>query len=212
MLPNMTHFILFMSATVLLNLTPGSDVLFIGSQTLTSREQGIFATIGTMTGVAIWVLFTVFGLTSVLHQSIWLFNFIKFGGAVYLLYLAWQAFFTNSNSDSDMQITASSRSTKFKIYRKGILVNLSNPKVGLFFLTFLPQFIDQSKGGVWLQLLSLGICFIISGTLVNLMYVELFAHFKNRLTQHLGVRKILNKLTGTIFVLLALKVATTHQN
>ncbi|MCE3269511.1 MAG: LysE family translocator [Burkholderiales bacterium] len=209
MLPDLAHLILFMAATIILNLIPGSDVLFIGSQAVVNKKQGIFAVIGTSTGVIIWIGFTVIGLTEILHHSIWLFNLVKFAGAAYLLYLAWQAFFL---ADDKIHLNKAYNETRLKTFCKGILVNLSNPKVGLFFVTFLPQFVNQSRGFIWLQLLSLGICFITSGTIVNLAYALLFASVKDKFLKHLGFRKILNKLTGIIFLGLAIKIATAHNS
>jgi threonine/homoserine/homoserine lactone efflux protein len=207
MLPDITHLLFFMFATLLLNLTPGSDVLFIGSQSLISRRHGILALLGTSTGIAIWIGLTVIGLAQVLHRSIWLFNMIKFIGAAYLLFLAWQAFFSNK-TDGLLSIRSHAKQDSRHSYYKGVLTNVLNPKVGLFFLTFLPQFINTSRGLVWLQLLSLGICFIISCTLVNLMYVFIFTYMKDRMFENLGFRKILDKITGVIFCALALKIIT----
>jgi len=208
MLPDTAHLLLFIFATLLLNLTPGSDVLFIGSQSLVSRRNGILALLGTSTGIAVWIGLTVIGLAEVLRHSVWLFDMIKIIGAVYLLFLAWQAFFSNKSDDLSSSIRQHAKSDSMHSYYKGILTNILNPKVGLFFLTFLPQFINTSRGLVWLQLLSLGICFIISGTLVNLMYVFVFTYMKDRMFENLGFKKTLNKITGVIFCALAYKIIT----
>lgn len=205
MLPDTANFILFMGATVLLNLTPGSDVLFIGSQSLVSRRHGILALLGTSTGIAIWIGLTVIGLTAVVKQSVWLFDMIKIFGALYLLFLAWQAFFLRSTNNLSPGLQKSGVNAVYSYY-KGVLTNILNPKVGLFFITFLPQFINTRHGTVSLQLLSLGICFIISGTLVNLMYVFLFAYIKDKMFNSFGFKRILNKITGLIFCVLAYEI------
>jgi threonine/homoserine/homoserine lactone efflux protein len=207
MLPDTAHFLLFLGATILLNFTPGSDVLFIGSQTLISRRHGVFALLGTSTGIAVWICLTVIGLAAVIRHSIWLFNMIKIIGAAYLLFLAWQAFFVNKADDTLSIIEHAGKDSKHSYYR-GVLTNILNPKVGLFFITFLPQFINPIHGLVWLQLLYLGICFIISGTLVNLIYVLLFSYLKDRMFKNLGFKKVINKITGAIFCILAYKIAT----
>ena len=170
-----SQFIVFMTATAILNLTPGCDVMFIASQSLTHKRNGVFATIGTSTGIGIYILLTVIGLTAILQHSILLYEVVKIAGAGYLLYLAYKAFFVNH--DLAKHITSKELSG-FNSYYKGMITNLLNPKVGIFFVTFLPQFVNTKAGHVGLQLLILGVYFLVSGTAVNILYALLFFHFK----------------------------------
>lgn len=208
MLPDFTHLLFFLTATILLNLVPGNDVLYVASQSLQSKRYGIMAAFGISTGIGVYILATAFGLASLLHQSPFIFNLIKIIGAGYLLYLAWQMFTQPVNELTIVD----NPSFGFKAYYKGIFTTLFNPKVGLFFVTFLPQFVDISRGKVWLQLLSLGFCFIVSGTLVNLMYVFLFSYLKIRLFSKAFIQKWFNKITALFFCAIAFKVITARSS
>jgi threonine/homoserine/homoserine lactone efflux protein len=209
MLPDYPSLLLFLSATLILNLIPGADVLYVASQSLISKKQGIFAVLGGSTGISIYILGTAFGLSEVLRHSMTAFNLIKIIGALYLAYLAWQAFFKPHTDNFHMD--NNKKLSELQAYLKGILTTVLNPKVGLFFLTFLPQFTDVHRGKVWLQLISLGGCFIISGALVNLMYVFVFEYLKKHLFFKPPIQKWFNKITGLIFCALALKVLTARQ-
>ncbi|MBS0351316.1 MAG: LysE family translocator [Proteobacteria bacterium] len=209
MLPDYAHLILFLTAMILLNLTPGSDVLYVAGQSLVNGKHGIYAALGTGTGGLIYVAITSAGLAAVIRQSLFIFNFIKIAGGVYLLYLAWKTFFNNQN----LEITANPKqSSLLKSYYRGILNNLLNPKVGIFFITFLPQFTDPARGKIYLQLLSLGLCFMISGTIVNIAYALLVANLKKQLFKKAAIKSWLNKATAAIFCILAFKILTSKQS
>ncbi|NNM60458.1 MAG: LysE family translocator [Legionellales bacterium] len=208
MLPDYSHLVFFLTTTVLLNILPGSDVLYIGSQSLYDQKQGIFAALGISTGIAFYIVATALGLTAILQSSSMAFNIIKIIGAIYLLYLAYNMF---TQKESPISVTKTSLKSKSSAYYKGVYTNILNPKVGIFFVTFLPQFISPSQGSVGLQLLSLGIIFLISGTLVNLIYVFLFTQVRHLFIKKPHLQKWLNKLTGSIFCLIALMVITSKQ-
>lgn len=177
--------------------------MFVVSQSLIHKRYGILATLGISTGIFVYILLTVAGLTVVLQHSIILFNALKIIGAGYLLYLAWKAFSTKPHWEL---AKTTERSTGYSAYYRGTITNLLNPKVGLFFVTFLPQFVDPAKGSVGTQLLILGVCFMISGTLINLLYVFLFSFFKDRLLSNERFGRWCNTLTGIVFCLMALNV------
>ena len=139
------HFLVFMTATAILNLMPGCEVMFIASQSLIHKRNGILATLGTSTGIGIYIFLTVSGLTAILQHSTFLYDMIKIAGAGYLLYLACGALFAKQEL---VRHIMSNELTGFKSYYKGILTNLLNPKVGIFFITFLPQFVNTKEGHV----------------------------------------------------------------
>ena len=159
MFPDYTNLFFFLTATLLLNLIPGSDVLYIASQSLHSHKHGLFAALGISVSVFIYVIATAFGLTVFLLKSPFLFHCMKIAGAIYIIYIAWQIYHSPLG---ELQSTKNIALSGFKAFRRGIINTLLNPKVGIFFITFLPQFIEPTRGKVWLQLLSLGICFIVS--------------------------------------------------
>ncbi|HCJ1109640.1 TPA: LysE family translocator [Legionella pneumophila] len=208
MLLDYPDFLLFLTAIITLNLIPGTDVLYIASQSLRSKRQGILAALGVTTGIGVYILLTSLGLAEILNQSPLLFNLVKILGSGYLLYLAWNMFL---QKESNLVIIRDEIAVGLSAYYKGIYTTLLNPKVGIFFLTFLPQFVDPARGEIRLQLLSLGVCFIISGTIVNLMYALLFSRLKESLFDKINIQKWLDKLTAFIFVFIAVKIITSKQ-
>jgi len=210
MLPDYSQFIFFLTATVLLNLTPGSDVLYIASQSFANKKQGIFAALGITTGAGVYVIATAFGLAEVFHHFPLVYEFIKIVGAVYLFYLAWK-YFTSAKPVVLIEENNQQRSF-LKSYYVGILTTILNPKVGLFFITFLPQFSDNTRGKIWLQLLSLGGCFMISASIINILYALLISRVKGRLFEKSHIQLWLNKVSAAIFCILAIKVLTTQKN
>ena len=207
MLPDYPSLILFLTATVTLNLIPGADVMFIASQSAINKRQGILATFGISAGITIYILATAFGVAGIIQHSPLMFNIIKIVGAVYFFYLAIQIF---NKKENTLRIEKNIKTNS--AFYKGICTTLLNPKVGLFFLTFLPQFVDPIKGRVWLQLLSLGICFIISGTIVNLMYAFLFIQLREKIFSKRHVQKWLDKFTAIIFCAIAFKILMSKQS
>ena len=189
-------------------MTPGSDVLYVASQSLGSKRRGIFAALGVNTGIAVYVVATALGLSALLQHSALAFNVIKCVGAAYLFYLAWQAF---TQKIQPLPLHSGKALPVRDAYIKGIYTNLFNPKVGLFFLTFLPQFVDAQRGKASLQMLSLGLCFIVSSTLISVLYAILFATLKQRLLTGQGVQKWLHKVTGLVLCAIAVKVLSAHQ-
>lgn len=200
------QFIIFMLATAVLNLTLGSEVMFIGSQSLIHKRNGVFATLGVATGIAVYVVLSVAGLTLILQKSVVAFNLIKYAGVFYLLYLAWNVF----SSKSELHLQAN-QVRLANSYYSGVLTNLLNPKVGIFFITFLPQFVDKTKEHIGLQMLLLGAYFLVSSTIINICYALLFYHLKQRMLGNLRFTKWLNKLTGVVFCAMAYKVITSRQ-
>lgn len=201
--------ITFFAASVLLALAPGPDNIFVLTQSvLTGKKAGITVMLGLCTGLIAHTTAVALGIAVIFQTSVLAFSVLKYLGAAYLLYLAWQAFNT-----SDEKINAESDS-KFqfgKLYRRGIFMNITNPKVSLFFLAFLPQFADPSKGSVPFQILILGSVFILATILVFGGIALLAGNITQMLNRSLLFQKILNRVAGMVFIGLALKLATTEQ-
>lgn len=206
MLPDFSRLLFFLTATLLLNLIPGSDVLYIASQSLQSHKNGLLAALGISIGVCFSVVATAFGLTLVLMKSPLLFHCIKAAGAIYIIYIAWQI---SRSPFSDIGAIKKIKQSGTAAFSRGIINTLLNPKVGVFFITFLPQFINSGKGKVWLQLLSLGICFIISGTIVNLAYAFSFSKAKAKLFSNTFIQKWLHKILAAILGIIGTVVLFT---
>ena len=207
-MPDLSHFIMFAIAALILNLIPGTDVLYVASQSLRSKKQGLVATLGVSTGCLAYVFLTTMGLTAILSRSIVVFDLVKFAGAGYLFYLAWKLW---RQPQGALHVEEAPKAMAFQSYYRGVCTNLCNPKVGLFFLTFLPQFVDVAQGHVPMQILIFGLYFIVSGTLVNLLYVLLFVHLKDRVLTHFPLQKWLNKISACLFSAIALEVLVVKQ-
>jgi len=197
----------FFAASVLLALAPGPDNIFVLTQSsLYGRRAGLAVTCGLCTGLIGHSTAVALGVAVIFQRSATAFSALKFIGAAYLVYLAWQAF---RASAARIETEGRGEANLRKLYGRGIIMNLTNPKVSIFFLAFLPQFADPSRGPIWLQLLLLGGVFILSTILVFGGIALLAGTLGQWLQRSDRVQGIMNKVAGAVFVALALKLATT---
>lgn len=194
----------FVVASVLLGLAPGPDNLFVLTQSaLYGRGAGVLITLGLCTGLLVHTAAVALGVAAVLKTVPAAFTVLKVLGACYLLYLAWQALRAQVVS---MEGGVSSTLTGARLYRRGILMNLSNPKVALFFLAFLPQFVEAEQGSAAVQILMLGAVFI-GVTLVVFGGVAVLAGtLAQALTRSARAQLYLNRVAGLVLAGLALKL------
>jgi len=164
--------------------------------------------LGLCTGLIVHSIAVALGVAVIFQTSAIAFSVLKFFGAGYLVYLAWQAF---SASVEKIQGKPDREVYHWKLYRRGIIMNITNPKVSIFFLAFLPQFADPSRGPIWLQLLMLGGLFILATILVFGGIALLAGTLGQWLNRSDRAQKILNRVAGTVFLGLALKLATTKR-
>jgi threonine/homoserine/homoserine lactone efflux protein len=200
----LNELLLYWLAVLILAITPGVDVVFIASQTMISRKNGLLAVLGTTTGIAIYIGLTILGLTLVLQHSLILYNIIKYAGVLYLLYLAYLSYKSDGVIGGKIIVD---KVSGFESYKKGFLTNILNPKIGVFFITFLPQFVSPKFGHQSIQFLILGISFLIIGSSINVCYAFLFYTFKDGLFKKITFMKVFNKVVAVLFCLMALKVA-----
>ena len=201
--------VIFLSAAILLALAPGPDNLFVLAQAVQNGSRAGFAvTCGLCTGLFGHTAAVTCGVAALIQTSAMAFTLLKGIGAAYLFYLAWQAFRAGATHASTRVNATPSMG---RLYRRGIIMNISNPKVSFFFLAFLPQFADPARGSVSLQLLLLGGLFLLA-TIVVFGGISLTAgHLGNRARQSARVQQIIDCLTGTLFAGLAIKLALTRQ-
>lgn len=198
----------FFAASLLLALVPGPDNLFVLTQSvLSGRGAGLVIMLGLCTGLIAHTVAVALGVAIIFQTSAVAFSVLKMLGAIYLLYLAWNAFHASTNK---LQQGKSSEPRFGKLYRRGILMNITNPKVSIFFLAFLPQFTDPARGAISLQMMLLGGVFIISTVLIFGGIALLAGTLGDWLNRSDRVQKYMNKLAGTVFVGLALKLATAE--
>jgi len=200
---------IFFSASVALGLAPGPDNIFVLTQSaLHGRAAGLFVTLGLCTGLLVHTAAVSLGVAAVFATSALAFNLLKMAGAVYLLYLAWQAFRAGTSQSPQNGGPPLSRR---RLYGRGIVMNITNPKVAIFFLAFLPQFANPSRGSLTLQLMSLGVFFILA-TLLVFGAVALFAGFIGEwLKGSPRAEVVMNRVAGTVFAVLALRLVTVER-
>jgi threonine/homoserine/homoserine lactone efflux protein len=196
---------MFMAATLALNLAPGPDMLYVSTRSLTQgRRAGVISSLGIAAGAIVHTLAIASGLTALLHAVPLAYDIVRFAGAAYLIWLGIQALRSRGGPMGNLELT---RASSWAIFRQGMITNLLNPKVALFFLAFLPQFVDASRGLVALQIIVLGCLFNTSGTLVNIAVAWLAAGTRRWLTSGSRGESIFRWLTGSIFIGLGLRLA-----
>lgn len=192
------HLLAFLAAGIVLNLTPGSDVIFATACGMSGGPRaGAVAALGVGLG-GIWhVALAAAGISALIAAHPEALTAIKWGGAAYLVWLAWQSW--NAGPASG----AKAITQPWRAVRRGFLTNALNPKVALFILAFLPQFTDPALGPVWQQIVLLGGLFTLTGTLVTVGYGVL----AGALGQALGTRMaILNKIAAVMLGGLAIRL------
>ena len=199
----------FFAASLLLALAPGPDNIFVLTQSAVhGRKAGFTVTLGLCTGLIVHTTAVAFGVAIIFQASAVAFTALKLLGAAYLVYLAWQAF---RASAATIQTKCGNGLSSGKLYRRGIIMNITNPKVSIFFLAFLPQFADPSHGPLALQMVFLGAVFILATILVFGGVALLAGTLGQCLNRSPRVQQFMNRAAGLIFVSLALKLATTER-
>jgi threonine/homoserine/homoserine lactone efflux protein len=202
----------FIAAGLILNITPGADMLFIaGKSASQGTKAGIVAALGIGTGCLIHIVCAAFGLSVVLAASATAFTIVKFAGAAYLIYLGISTLF---NVRSRAVTTGAGESTPVPlrgIFRQAILVNALNPKVALFFMAFLPQFVSETAAHPSLSFLFLGTLFDVNGTIVNVLFALMTSHIASRFRGSEVLAPALKIVAASLFVGLGVKLAMTTQ-
>jgi len=201
-----TNFPAFIIAGILLNLTPGTDTMFILGRSISlGRKAGVYSALGISAGCCVHTILAAFGLSAIVAQSEMVFDVIKYAGALYLFYLGIRMIIANSNSDFELN---SGTESNFKnIFASGILTNVLNPKVALFFLAFLPQFVEKGHADSPVPFLILGLTFIFTGTFWCMMLVFFSSSLAARIKENFRAKAWLDRATGTIFITLGIKLA-----
>jgi threonine/homoserine/homoserine lactone efflux protein len=199
----------FFAASVILALAPGPDNIFVLTQSaLRGRMAGLTVTLGLCTGLVGHTTAVALGLAAVFQASAIAFTVLKLMGAGYLLFLAWQAFRASS---TEIRAERNGDLNGWQLYCRGILMNITNPKVSIFFLAFLPQFADPGLGSLTLQLMVLGGVFIVATLLVFGSIALLAGLLGQWLGRSRKAQRVMNWVTGSIFAGLALKLATAER-
>lgn len=198
---------LFIVAGLLLNITPGADTLYIiGRSASQGSRAGAIAALGIGAGCLVHIVAATVGLSTLLHTSAIAFSVLKIAGAAYLIWLGVSMLRDSSRSDATPNRTFTQHSLR-KVFVQGFLTNVLNPKVALFFLAFLPQFIDAHSANKAAAMLSLGLLFMINGTIWNVVVAYSAATVANKLAQSSWVAITAKRVAGCAFLFLGFKLA-----
>jgi threonine/homoserine/homoserine lactone efflux protein len=171
------------------------------------RSAGVASVLGISTGVLVHTFAAAFGLSALLATSASAFLAVKLVGAAYLVWLGARMLFSRASAAT---IPAGfSSSGFFAVYRQGLLTNVLNPKVALFFLAFMPQFIAADSPSKFAAFITLGLCFVTTGTLWCLCLAWFSSLFGDRLRGSTTFAEVLNRTAGALFVFLGVRLATT---
>lgn len=205
----------FVIAAILLNLTPGTDSMYIITRSMAQGQTaGFYSVLGITSGILVHTLLASLGLSVLLANSPTAFMIVKYIGASYLCYLGFkmltskqQPLIADSLSEDEHLATAKS-TNHWQIYKQGVLTNVFNPKVALFFLAFFPQFIDSSYAHGMLSFLILGLTFATTGFIWCSCLALLASLLSKNLRENPSIEVVLNKISGVVFIGLGIKLLT----
>ena len=197
----------FAAAGVLLNLYPGPDTMYIIGRSLSQgRGAGVISALGISTGGLCHTLLAAFGLASILVASPDLFLMLKAAGALYLIYLGIRCLIGSGVGDGGASRSYLGGQGNSRIYLQGVLTNLLNPKVALFFLSFLPQFVDPRGNYGVLSFLFLGGIFLTTGTVWCMLVAVFSARVSESVRRNRKGLSRLEKLTGLLYLALGIMI------
>ncbi len=199
----------FLAAAIVLTVMPGPDNMFVLSQSiLKGKYAGIFTSLGLCTGLLVHISAATIGISALVYQSAIAFSIVKYIGAAYLLYLAYKAF---RASPTSFQLRRETNLHYKSLYKRGVIMNVLNPKVSLFFLALLPQFVNENAGQVSLQMLVLGVIFLIQA----LILFTLLSYFAEKVGQFLQksarISKRLHWIEGSILAFIGIHIAFSEK-
>lgn len=204
------NFYLFLSVSILINLSPGPDMLYTAARSLSQgTKAGIISALGIFTGCLFHITAAVIGLSKIIEESVLVFSIIKYAGAAYLVYLGIKIIFKRKNNQPGIASLLPMRNSK--IFFQGMITNMLNPKVAIFFLSFLPQFINPHSHHIQKQIAFLGLWFDVQGCIVLILVASLTGFFRHLLLQNKTFWNWQEKITGTILVGLGIKMLFTEK-
>lgn len=203
-MPDLNSLLLFLAAGLALNFTPGPDMLYVAARGASEgRAAGIVSALGIGAGTLVHIALVALGLAALLSAVPVAYLVVRLGGALYLIYLGIRAL----RSQASLALERVEPASLGVVFRQGVITNVLNPKVALFFLAFLPQFVDPSRGNPALQVVALGLLFDITGTLVNLAVALGSSRAAASLRGSGRAAAVLHKVTGVLFIGLGLRLA-----
>ena len=200
------YWFIFISAAVILNISPGPDLLYLVSKTISYGKRSGFATsLGLGTGAMIHTLFVSLGISVIISKSIIVFTVIKYIGAVYLIYLGFRALCSGGIKQTAFH-DIKKRESFLKSYIQAIIIDITNPKVAIFFIAFLPQFYRHNNSSQFVQFMTLGFIIVLIGFAVESIVILLSDKITEQLKQKPFISGLFDKLFGGILIGLGVKL------
>ncbi len=207
MMFDIVSFQLFLITVLIICITPGIDMMFILNRSISQgRDAGIYSALGVSVGAVVHTILSGLGLSVILQTSVVLFTIIKVVGAVYLIYLGIQMFISKQSSISIKKTVYQSRR---KLFVQGVITNVTNPKVALFFISFIPQFISVDNQYGPIPFLILGSIFAVVGAITSFIIAIFSSSLTTKLRDNIVAEKIINKISGAVFVILGISLFGT---
>lgn len=201
-------YLLFLSASLLLVLAPGPDMIYLMSRTIAQgKRAGLLAALGVNLGGYFHLFAAIIGISAVIATSTIAFMVIKYAGALYLIYLGVKAIFFHKDTFQNINTEKVSLSSGRAIFWQGFISDVLNPKVAIFFLALLPQFVDLDAGNEVAQLLILGVTVNFVAILINSLFIIFASTMTEKLRKNSKVSQWLHRMMGSIFILLGLRLA-----
>ncbi|NOK05422.1 MULTISPECIES: LysE family translocator [Myxococcus] len=205
-----TRLTAYFLAVLALILTPGPDTMFVLARSMgQGRKAGIVSALGIFVGCLFHIAAAAFGLSTLLATSALAFSVVKWGGAAYLVWMGVQML--RSKDTAAEAVQALPPAGLWRIFRDGVVTNVLNPKVAVFFLAFLPQFVDASAGSTGLQFLGLGLMFSVTGTSWLVLLAAFAGAFGGWMRRNPRVAAWQKRVTGGVFVALGARLALQRQ-
>jgi len=203
---------LFVLSGLLLNITPGPDTLYIiGRSSTQGWRAGAVAALGIGAGTLVHICAAALGLSAILAASATAFTVVKFIGAAYLLYVGIVLIRSASSVKASPSTVVPRGATIRGIFIQGFLTNVLNPKVALFFLAFLPQFVAHEANSKPLAFLFLGAIFDVNGTIWNLLVAWSTARLSGSLAPNAAFKRWFNRCVGGVFIFIGIRLALAHE-
>lgn len=201
---NYTNFIGFSFVALIMVLTPGPNMLYLISRSISQgKKAGLISLFGMGFGFFFYMLLAAFGITAIIFKTKYMYDLIRILGAIYLLYLAWSAL--KPNGRSPFEVKNLPNDSNIKLFSMGFLTNLLNPKIAIMYLSLLPQFIDI-KGNIFYQSIFLGCTQIAISLAVNALIIFSAASIADFLKENYFWAKIQRYFMGIVLILLAIKI------
>ncbi|MBI5656282.1 MAG: LysE family translocator [Geobacter sp.] len=198
----------FLGASIALTLAPGPDNIFVMTQGIArGRRPAIITALGMCSGVSVHTTAAAFGISALFYSSALAFNLVKYAGATYLLYLA----FRTLQERSAVRLATADDRPAAALFRRGFIMNVLNPKVALFFLAFLPQFVTPAAGHVPLQMLLLGLIFMVQAIVIFCLIGYFAGSIGSYILARPRVAKHFDWLTAGVFASLGIRLALAER-